>query len=47
MATPRDREILNALINPLLPLGEAVFDDDDKVPENLKDDWEKDTQNHR
>ena len=47
MATKRDREILNALVNPLLPLGEAVFDDNDKLPQDLKDIGEKDTQIYR
>ena len=48
MATKRDREILNAVVNPLLPLGEAVFDDDDIVPEDLKDTEEKiDTKTYR
>ena len=48
MATKRDREILNAVVNPLLPLGEAVFDDDDIVPEDLKDIEEKvDTKTYR
>ena len=47
MATKRDREILNALVNPLLPVGEAVFDDDNKVPQELRDIEEKDTQIYR
>lgn len=37
MASKHDREILNAIVNPLLPLGEGVFDDEDALPENLKD----------
>ncbi len=37
MATARDREILNAIVNPLLPIGEGVYDDSEKVPKDLKD----------
>ncbi len=37
MATARDRLILNAIVNPLLPLGEGVFDDDKLLPDELKD----------
>lgn len=47
MATKRDREILNAIVNPLLPVGEAIFDDEQKVPENLKDLNEEDSPNFR
>jgi hypothetical protein len=46
MATQRDREILNAIVNPLLPIGESVFDDEEQIPENLKDS-EQDTQEYR
>ena len=28
MSTSRDRQILNSIINPLLPIGEAVYDPD-------------------
>lgn len=28
MATKHDRDILNSILNPLLPLGEGVFDDE-------------------
>lgn len=27
MSTPGDRRILNSVVNPLLPLGEAVYDE--------------------
>ena len=37
MSTERDRLILNAIINPLLPLGEGVFDDEKLLPDDLKD----------
>ena len=37
MSTPRDRLILNAIINPLLPLGEGVFDEEQSLPADLKD----------
>lgn len=37
MASSRDRQILNAIVNPLLPVGEAIFDDEEKLPEDLKD----------
>ena len=47
MATRRDREILNAVINPLLPVGEAIFDDKEDVPLDLKDSEEEDTQEFR
>ena len=38
MATERDRLILNAIVNPLLPLGEGLLDDQHLLPEHLKDD---------
>ena len=48
MATSRDREILNAIVNPLLPIGEGVFDDSEKIPQDLKDDEDQvDTQEYR
>ena len=47
MATQRDREILNAIINPLLPIGEAVFDDDNKIPSNLQDEQDLNTEEYR
>ena len=37
MSSRRDREILNAIVNPLLPVGEGVFDDEENVPQDLKD----------
>lgn len=37
MASTRDRQILNAIVNPLLPVGEAIFDDEEKLPSDLKD----------
>ena len=37
MSTPRDRLILNAIVNPLLPLGEGDFDDDKLLPDELQD----------
>ena len=47
MSSQRDREILNAIVNPLLPVGEGVFDDEEKVPKELKDEGEKDTKEFR
>jgi len=47
MATRRDREILNAVINPLLPVGEGLFDDEEAIPADLKDYDEEDTQEFR
>jgi len=38
MATAHDRLILNAIVNPLLPLGEGVFDEEQLLPVDLKDD---------
>ncbi len=43
MSTRRDREILNSVVNPLLPLGEAAFDDQRPLPDDLKDE-EEDTE---
>ena len=43
MSSKRDREILNAIVNPLLPVGEGIFDDEEKVPKELKDEGEEDT----
>ena len=37
MSTKRDRLILNAIINPLLPLGDGVFDDEKLLTDDLKD----------
>merc|ERR1711892_194706 len=39
MTTQNDREVLNSILNPNLPLGEGLFDPEEKVPE---DDSEKD-----
>ena len=47
MASKRDREILNAIVNPLLPVGEGIFDDEEKVPLELKDEGEIDTKEYR
>ena len=47
MATARDREILNAIVNPLLPIGEAVFDDDQDLPQNLNDEIEPETEDYK
>ena len=46
MATARDREILNSVVNPLLPLGEGVFDEENEIPKTLRDD-EPDTKEVR
>ncbi|XP_023235830.1 tetratricopeptide repeat protein 36 homolog [Centruroides sculpturatus] len=35
MATKHDRAVLNSLFNPLLPIGECVYDED--IPPELKD----------
>ncbi len=40
MSTPGDRRILNSVVNPLLPLGEAVYDDEEEE-ENSKEDVEE------
>ena len=37
MSTPHDRLVLNAIVNPLLPIGEGVFDDEQLLPQELKD----------
>eukprot|EP00096_Caligus_rogercresseyi_P010165 TRINITY_DN3605_c0_g1_i1.p1 TRINITY_DN3605_c0_g1~~TRINITY_DN3605_c0_g1_i1.p1 ORF type:complete len:200 (-),score=59.95 TRINITY_DN3605_c0_g1_i1:43-642(-) len=37
MSTQRDREILNAVINPSIPIGEGVFDDENQLDESLTD----------
>ena len=37
MSNPHDRQILNSVVNPLLPLGEGVFDDDRVLPDTLQD----------
>ena len=37
MSNPRDRRILNAVVNPLLPIGEGTFDDEQLLPDDLKD----------
>ena len=47
MSSKRDREILNAIVNPLLPVGEGIFDDEEKVPKELKDEGEEDTKEFR
>jgi len=44
MSTPGDRQILNSLTNPLLPLGEGVFDDRKPLPDELKDEEDEDDQ---
>ena len=31
MSTSKDRQILNSIINPLLPIGEAVFDPEEEA----------------
>eukprot|EP00092_Neocalanus_flemingeri_P021597 GFUD01023427.1.p1 GENE.GFUD01023427.1~~GFUD01023427.1.p1 ORF type:complete len:195 (+),score=75.96 GFUD01023427.1:91-675(+) len=40
MTTQNDREVLNSILNPNLPLGEGLFDPEEKVPEDAprKDD---------
>ncbi|TRY75778.1 hypothetical protein TCAL_07025 [Tigriopus californicus] len=40
MSNPHDRIILNSVVNPLLPLGEGVYDDEHEIPETLKDNEE-------
>lgn len=40
MSNPHDRIILNSVVNPLLPLGEGVYDDEHEIPDTLKDDEE-------
>ncbi|XP_040583058.1 tetratricopeptide repeat protein 36 [Lepeophtheirus salmonis] len=37
MSTRRDREILNAVINPSIPIGEGVFDEENAIDESLQD----------
>ena len=47
MATQRDREILNAIVNPLFPVGEAVFDDADQIPVTLQDEEVDNTEEYK
>ena len=47
MATQRDREILNAVVNPLLPIGEAVFDDEENIPNDLQDEIQPNTEKYK
>merc|ERR1711874_206526 len=35
MSTQNDRNVLNSILNPNLPLGEGVFDPDQQAPESL------------
>lgn len=44
MATKRDKQILNSILNPQLPIGEAVYDED--IPEHIRDE-EEDTEEVR
>jgi len=37
MTTQNDRDVLNSILNPNLPLGEGVFDPEEKVPEDKTD----------
>ena len=37
MSNQHDRQILNSVVNPLLPLGEGVYDDENQVPKDLQD----------
>merc|ERR1711915_377330 len=37
MTTQRDREVLNSILNPNLPLGEGLFDPEEKVPVDEKE----------
>jgi hypothetical protein len=46
MATPHDRRILNAIVNPLLPVGEGVFDDENPLSSDIRD-HEPDTETIR
>jgi len=43
MSSSADRLILNAVVNPMLPLGEGTFDDQEPFPADLRDD-EADTE---
>ena len=38
MANSRDRQILNSIINPLLPIGEGVYDLEEECTENIDTD---------
>ena len=46
MSSRHDRQILNSVVNPLPPVGEGVFDDDNPIDKNLKDE-EPDTEEVR
>merc|ERR1712126_345638 len=35
MATPSDRQVLNSILNPTLPLGEAVYDPEEQVEDEV------------
>ena len=35
MSTENDRDVLNSLLNPNLPLGEGVFDPEQQAPQSL------------
>jgi hypothetical protein len=37
MTTPHDRQVLNSVLNPLMPIGEGVFDDENQIPKELTD----------
>merc|ERR1712106_104281 len=37
MTTQSDREVLNSILNPNLPLGEGLFDPEERVPEDKSD----------
>ena len=43
MSTSADRQILNSVVNPLIPLGEGVYDDDKAIDKDLRDN-EEDTE---
>ena len=46
MSTSADRQILNSVVNPLIPLGEGVYDDDNAIDKDLRDN-EEDTEQLR
>merc|ERR1719481_838256 len=42
MATPSDRQVLNSILNPTLPLGEAVYDPEEQVEDEVTREDSKD-----
>jgi hypothetical protein len=41
MTNPHDRQVLNSLLNPSLPLGEAVYDPEEQLEEEPREDSEE------